>query len=246
MNTIVTPGQKLCKDTEYISSEGTYVHKGSIYSSVLGFSHTIKRNINTDNNNETTTTSSSGSSSSIPSEYNNSTSEDKRDYIVVLKEKEPGIVPEIGNVVTVQVLRINPRLASCAILCVGTKALKETFNGVIRVQDVRATEIDKVEIYKSFRPGDIVSAEVISLGDSRSYYLSTAKNELGVVFAQSVVGATMIPVSWNQMQCPKTKTKEYRKVAKMDIAGTDQDDDNDTENGHENEKEDNNNESDQE
>ncbi|KAK5580697.1 hypothetical protein RB653_000721 [Dictyostelium firmibasis] len=202
-NDIITPGQRLCKESDYISSEGTYIHKGYIYSSVLGFKHIIKRNINentvNNNNNE-----------------NENQVENNKDYIVVLKEREPGILPEIGSIVTVQVLRINPKLASVAILCVGTKALKETFNGVIRIQDVRATEIDKVEIYKSFRPGDIVLAQIISLGDSRSYYLSTAKNELGVVFAQSVAGSTMIPISWNTMQCPKTKTKEFRKVAKMD------------------------------
>lgn len=55
-------------------------------------------------------------------------------------------------------------------------------------QDVRATEKDKVKIYNSFRPGDIVRAEVISLGDARHYMLSTAKNELGVIFATSVAG----------------------------------------------------------
>jgi hypothetical protein len=55
----------------------------------------------------------------------------------------------------------------------------------------------------------------ISLGDSRSYYLSTAKNEYGVIFAKSVAGATMVPISWNMMQCPKTKSKEFRKVAKV-------------------------------
>ena len=60
-----------------------------------------------------------------------------------------------------------------------------------RSQDVRAVDMDKVEIYKSFRPGDIVKAEVISLGDQRSYYLSTAKNEYGVLFAKSVAG-TMV------------------------------------------------------
>ena len=54
-----------------------------------------------------------------------------------------------------------------------------------RLQDVRATEIDKVVIYDCFRPGDIVRAEVLSLGDARSYYLTTAKNELGVVYARS-------------------------------------------------------------
>ncbi|EFA85181.1 3'-5' exoribonuclease [Heterostelium album PN500] len=228
--TIVTPGQKLSRDNEYIASEGTYYYKGSIYSSVLGFRHFVKNNI----------TSKEESDDIVDnSNINNNNNNSNKDYIVVLKEKDPGVVPEIGSVVTVQVLRINPRLASVAILCVGTKALKETFNGIIRVQDVRATEIDKVEIYKSFRPGDIVIAEVISLGDSRSYFLSTAKNELGVVFAQSVAGATMIPISWNMMQCPKTKTKEYRKVAKM----TTNDNENDSENSATTTNTDNNTES---
>lgn len=41
---------------------------------------------------------------------------------------------------------------------------------------------------KSFRPGDIVMARVISLGDAQSYLLSTAENELGVVIATSEGG----------------------------------------------------------
>lgn len=44
-------------------------------------------------------------------------------------------------------------------------------------------------MYDCFRPGDIVRAEVLSLGDSRSYYLSTSKNHLGVVYAKSAAGA---------------------------------------------------------
>jgi exosome complex component CSL4 len=52
------------------------------------------------------------------------------------------------------------------------------------------------------------------LGDARSYFLSTAQNDLGVIFATSVAGATMIPISWQEMQCPKTKTIEFRKCAK--------------------------------
>ena len=61
----------------------------------------------------------------------------------------------------------------------------DTFPGVIRVQDVRATEKDKVRIALSFKPGDIVRATVISLGDQSNYYLSTGRNELGVVVARS-------------------------------------------------------------
>ncbi|EGC35078.1 hypothetical protein DICPUDRAFT_33962 [Dictyostelium purpureum] len=151
---VITPGQRLAKDSEYISSEGTYTHKGYIYSSVLGFQHIIKKNLNKPTSEEINNSNNSN--------VNNS---DDRDFIVVLKEKEPSVVPEIGSIVTVQVLRINPKLASVAILCVGTKALKETFNGIIRIQDVRATEIDKVEIYKSFRPGDIVLAQIVNISN---------------------------------------------------------------------------------
>ncbi|KAH0508253.1 Exosome complex component CSL4 [Microtus ochrogaster] len=81
---------------------------------------------------------------------------------------------------------------------------------------IRATEKDKVEIYKSFRPGDIVLAKVISLGDAQSnYLLTTAENELGVVVAHSESGVQMVPISWCEMQCPKTHTKEFRKVARV-------------------------------
>ncbi|KAL4190966.1 hypothetical protein AMTRI_Chr07g27250 [Amborella trichopoda] len=55
----------------------------------------------------------------------------------------------------------------------------------------------------------------LSLGDARAYYLSTAKNELGVVSAQSAAGATMIPISWTEMQCPQTGQIKQRKVAKV-------------------------------
>ena len=39
-------------------------------------------------------------------------------------------------------------------------------------------------IYKSCMPGDVLRAEVLSLGDANSYYLTTAKNELGVISAK--------------------------------------------------------------
>jgi exosome complex RNA-binding protein Csl4 len=94
-------------------------------------------------------------------------------------------------------------------------------------------QVDRVEIYKCFRPGDIVRARVISLGDSRQYYLSTAENELGVLYAKasgdmggtglSVLGGVgggggkggvMVAVDWETMECPVTGVREPRKVAK--------------------------------
>ena len=93
--------------------------------------------------------------------------------------------------------------------------MPQRYSGIIRAQDVRATEIDKVLLHTSFRPGDVLRAEVLSLGDSRSYFLSTAKNELGVVYAKSLAGEAMVPVSWQEMQCPRTRVVEPRKVAKV-------------------------------
>ncbi|KAG0175644.1 hypothetical protein DFQ28_006592 [Apophysomyces sp. BC1034] len=180
----VTPGQRLGYAEDFIAGAGTYVRDGLLYASVVGLKHVT------------------------PGQ------EDQPAIITVSREKEQSAVPEVGSVITGKVIRVDPQRAVIAIMVVGETPCKEDFMGSIRVQDVRAAEKDKVKIYQSFRPGDIVRAEVISLGDARSYFLSTAKNELGVIFATSVAGATMIPISWQEMQCPKTKAIEYRKCAK--------------------------------
>jgi exosome complex component CSL4 len=94
--------------------------------------------------------------------------------------------------------------------------LGENFKGIIRIQDVRSTERDKVKIIEMFKPGDIVRAQVLSLGDGSNYYLTTARNDLGVVFAKSNggAGALMYAIDWQTMVCPKTGEIELRKCAK--------------------------------
>lgn len=54
----------------------------------------------------------------------------------------------------------------------------------------------------------------MSLGDARSYYLSTAANELGVIWARSETGNVMVPVSYQDMEDTNTGKTERRKVAK--------------------------------
>jgi exosome complex component CSL4 len=54
-----------------------------------------------------------------------------------------------------------PRQAIVTIQQVGETVLQTEWQGVIRVQDVRATEKDKVKIHESFKPGDIVRAQVV-------------------------------------------------------------------------------------
>ncbi len=54
----------------------------------------------------------------------------------------------------------------------------------------------------------------ISLGDQSNYYLSTARNELGVIMAKSEAGNTIFPISWKEFKDPVTGQIESRKVAK--------------------------------
>jgi exosome complex component CSL4 len=59
---------------------------------------------------------------------------------------------------------------------------------------------------------------VLSLGDARSFYLSTAADDLGVVFARSEAapgGAPLVAESDKHMRCPSTGAVEKRKVARQ-------------------------------
>ncbi|CAH8387861.1 unnamed protein product [Eruca vesicaria subsp. sativa] len=188
MTEIVTPGEVLGNVSEFKAGKGAYVNDNTIYASLTGSRKIV---------------------SPLPESL------DQRAIVEVTGHKAHGLIPQPGSIVLVRVTKVMARMASVDILCVGPKAVREKFAGIIRQQDVRETEIDKVDMHQSFRPGDIVRAMVLSLGDSRAYYLSTAKNELGVVSAESAAGETMVPISWTEMQCPLSGQTEQRKVAKV-------------------------------
>lgn len=101
----------------------------------------------------------------------------------------------------------------------------EAYRGIIRTQDVRSTERDKVKIVECFKPGDLVKAVVLSLGDGSNYYLTTARNDLGVVFAKSEGGAgeLMVAIDWETMVCEKTGVVERRKCANLFLSSQDVD-----------------------
>lgn len=134
---------------------------------------------------------------------------------VVEAARPPAAVPALDDIVLCRVQRINARLANVDIVSIGERALPYDFSGVIRKENVRATEIDKLEMHECFRPGDLVRAKVVSLGDARSYFLSTDGMEFGVVYATSDDGTELVPLSWDQMQCPVTGQIEKRKVANV-------------------------------
>merc|ERR1719447_904240 len=110
---------------------------------------------------------------------------------------------------------MNLERVTCEIVAVGDSVLSERFRGVIRKQDVRFFEVDKVRLVDCFRIGDFVRAQVLAHGDARSYVLSTAlSDDLGVILARSAAGGFLEPISWEYMKCPITGQVEQRKVAK--------------------------------
>ena len=135
--------------------------------------------------------------------------------ILVVSDRSPPSVPRVGSIVVGKVVNITERQAKVSLMSVDGRLLQEPLHGAVRREDVRALEKDVVEMFHSFRPGDIIRARVISLGESQMYALSTAENELGVLMAYSETGGGMVPVSWCEMQCEQTGTREKRKVAKI-------------------------------
>jgi len=125
-------------------------------------------------------------------------------------------LPGQNSLVIGTVVRLSPLQATISITVVdGVPLLHgDDVTGVIRSQDVRATDKDKIKLAECFRGGDVVRGVVISLGDARSYYVSTARNDLGVIYATSEAGASLEPVSWEAMRCARTQRIEKRKVAK--------------------------------
>merc|ERR1719167_997438 len=113
---------------------------------------------------------------------------------------------------------MNLERADCDIVAVEDTTLSSKFRGVIRKQDVRLFEVDKVRLVDSFRIGDFVRAQVLTYGDARSYVLSTALSDsLGVILARGTAGAFLEPISWQYMKCPVTGQVEKRKVAKPEV-----------------------------
>ncbi|KAH6611163.1 hypothetical protein Trco_001183 [Trichoderma cornu-damae] len=199
--TLAIPGTILGPVTKYASGPGTHIHGGNVISSLLG-------NVSVKAPAKAPGPAKRLNKITAPSV------EELATISVTRRGRKREVLPDVGNIVLARVVRLMPRQAIVVIQQVGDTVLQTEWQGVIRVQDVRATEQDRVKIHESFKPGDVVRAQVISLGDQANYYLSTASNELGVIMATSDVGNDMVPVSWKEFRDPETGVGEPRKVAK--------------------------------
>ena len=199
---IALPGQLLGSADKYFPGPGTHIHESAIYASIAG-------PVITSPTPKTTTPKSSP----LLSIQRPSTSTDPG----ILGTGSGGggtILPEVNSTVLALITRLGPRFATCEILVIDDVVCRESFQGQIRREDIRATEKDKIKMDESFRVGDLVRGTVISLGDQSNYYVSTSENAFGVVMARSEEGRLMYPVSWREFRDPVTGRAEARKAAK--------------------------------
>lgn len=73
------------------------------------------------------------------------------------------LLPEVDSVVLARVTRLTLRQVTVEILVIDDRVCREAFQGIVRREDVRATEKDRVVVADSFRVGDIIRGIVVGV-----------------------------------------------------------------------------------
>jgi exosome complex component CSL4 len=107
-------------------------------------------------------------------------SKDKEKDQIDIERLASDIIIRIGSDITGRITRINLNQAIVDIYTVNGVSLLQTCRGVVRREDIRGKDLDSLIMYECFVPGDWLKAKVISLGDSKQYFLSTTKENYGV------------------------------------------------------------------
>eukprot|EP00586_Coscinodiscus_wailesii_P020250 CAMPEP_0172498344 /NCGR_PEP_ID=MMETSP1066-20121228/112619_1 /TAXON_ID=671091 /ORGANISM="Coscinodiscus wailesii, Strain CCMP2513" /LENGTH=243 /DNA_ID=CAMNT_0013271585 /DNA_START=11 /DNA_END=742 /DNA_ORIENTATION=- len=208
----VAPGDRLGSARHIHPGSGTY-HRGlHVYAATVG---TIKITTTTPPRDESATTTTTTTTTSDPPPPSSA-----RHTIEVVpprgKQLATSQVLSVNDVIIGRVSRITLQQAIVEIVAAGDAGpLREKHEGAIRREDVRSGGCDELDIGDCFRPGDVVMAKIISLGDSRRYFLSTAENELGVVRGWCAsTGESMVPINWKEMETVSGKVREMRKCAR--------------------------------
>lgn len=160
-----TAGDRLCvSDDHSLSGAGTYTYRNYIHSALCGV-------VQVEQSRPDAECGSDGAQRAA------------RTVTVVhdLRNRQEKL-PTVGAVVTCRVVSIGSLQARCQISCVGQQLLRLPFRALLRKEDVRAEDKDRVEMHLCYRPRDIILAKVMGSSD-QGYLLSTAEDELGVVVA---------------------------------------------------------------
>ncbi|RUP49420.1 LOW QUALITY PROTEIN: hypothetical protein BC936DRAFT_142563 [Jimgerdemannia flammicorona] len=99
----VTPGQRLGHLQDYLPGPGTYARQGLLYASVVGVKQILE------------------------------TKGAKLPTMIVSRQKEQSVIPDVESIIIGKVVRVNPRFANVAIMVVGTTPCREDFQGIVRL-----------------------------------------------------------------------------------------------------------------
>jgi exosome complex component CSL4 len=241
---LAVPGQQLASTTTYLSGSGTHVHNGQICASIAGPVYIEQSHAKPKTKSILSISRSSNSlanKGAVPGQQQQKQQKVAGAAATTTSKPKYNTLPSVDSIVLARVTRVQKRQVTVSILVVlddQTAAASSDndniaailtsaanpenhntsdelrFQALIRKEDVRAVEKDRVVLENMFRVGDVVRGSVISLGDQSFYYLTTARNDLGVVMARSEAGNMMFPVSWKEMRDPLTGLGETRKVAR--------------------------------
>lgn len=175
----VVPGERLSTTEEYQPGSNVYVHEGQIFASTVGQKRIDSDKISVIPNNQI----------HIPSVGS----------LALFRVHRVKLNQINGNIVMVidensQQLKSLPA-SELSVLYSNKQSLTNLGfpAGMIRREDIRQTEKDNLVLKDCFQPGDFVLCRVLSLGDNKDYFLSTAENQLGAECA--IVPAQYFTVS---------------------------------------------------
>lgn len=192
VDTRVVPGDRLGSLRQLQPGIGTYARGGHVYASAVG---------------------------TLQQRRNNVDQEQQKAVVSILPIKPlvSSQVLRVGQMILGRIQRVVLQEAVVEIIAAeGIGPVPQhAVEGQIRREDIRVGATEEIQVHDAFRPGDIVVAKIIAMGDTRRYTLSTAETELGVIRALSKeTGKPLVAVSWKEMECVDTKVKEPRKCAK--------------------------------
>jgi len=119
-------------------------------------------------------------------------------------------VPRTGSIVVGQVLNVQGKKATLRIFKIGKALLNGFFTGILHVSDVSPSYVETM--FDACKDGDILRATVVST-KNRTYQLSTADRNLGVVYAFCSSCGHTLDLKERKMQCSNCGKIENRKVA---------------------------------
>ena len=235
-NDTVVPGDRLGTIRQVTSGIGTYVKGGTIYASLVGTVQLVPTSVLTKDDSQANTTTTTTTTTAHRPHYYQVLVLPKQGTLASFR------VLRVGDVVVGRIRRITNREALVDVLAFShsvnnnngndskrrglssdTTPLLIQCEGTIRKEDVRQGASEEIRMQDYFRPpNDWVLCRVLSLGDAsrgggggKYVLLTTADPDLGVICATSASsGQPMMVQSWNEMKCPLTGTKEFRKCAK--------------------------------